>query len=255
MFKRLIIFIAVFAFALPALSHTQNNWQSSFEKANELFDKENYTQAKDLYLELTKDINNSWELYYNLGNSYHLLSDYPNAVYYFEKALLLAPKQEQIKTNLDHAKSKLKDDITIIHKYEKQDIIHQTLGKFTPDQWAINATIIGVLFLLFFLIYYFNKNGFLQRIAMLLMILCIILGAASIYAAKFEQDYHATDYAGLIWTEQTNLQQSPSSTAEIIQEIHKGTKVYILQEKGIWYLVKLDNQQKGWLLKSSIKVF
>lgn len=46
-------------------------------------------------------------LYYDIGNSYYQLEAYPWAVYYYYKALKLAPTDTEVRTNLDAALSKL----------------------------------------------------------------------------------------------------------------------------------------------------
>lgn len=47
------------------------------------------------------------KLYYDIGNTYFLLEDYPNAIYYYVKAKGLMPRSESVVRNLSAARDKL----------------------------------------------------------------------------------------------------------------------------------------------------
>ncbi|MDR2907953.1 MAG: tetratricopeptide repeat protein, partial [Bacteroidales bacterium] len=95
--------------------------KTTFEQGNDFYAAENYKQAAASYLTVVKSGFVSPELYYNLGNSYFRLGDYPHAILYYEKAKRLSPKDPDLLMNLGIAKTKIADkfetlpDIFFVH--------------------------------------------------------------------------------------------------------------------------------------------
>lgn len=249
--KHIITFIL---FVLSTISWGQTaNWTERFEKANELILKEKFHEAITIFQDLEKENNTSPELLFNLGNAFYRTNDNVNAVYYYEKALKLTPNEKSIETNLGYARKNLIDDITIVKEYDNQDILHQTLGKLTPDQWSILATILAFTILLAFIVYYLNEKSSIKRISFVWMIVALLSLGASIYAAQFEEAYIGKEETAIIFAQETNLKEEAKNTSKTIKELHAGTKVYILEHNALWIKVRLDNQEIGWLEKASIK--
>lgn len=248
-----LTFLLVFAlFSIGTYAQT-TDWQKSFDKVNETFQKEHFKEAIEGYLALAKFYENSPELYFNLANAYYKTDAYVDAVYYYEKALQLNPNMQEAKTNLNFTKEHLEDDITIIQEYDQKDIVHQSTGKLSVDGWAIAATICSITLLLLFVVYYVNHNSTLKRILFVAMLLSILIGIGSIYAAVFESDYSKNTEAGIIFSAKTELKEEAKSTSATVKELHKGTKVYILDRKGLWINIRLENQEMGWIDKDVIR--
>ena len=96
--KRLHILIAILFTATISMAQT-------LQEAADAYSKENYSASVKMYETLSDSVGVSAELYYNLGNSYYKLKNYPKAVLNYERALLLSPGDEDIKFNLEMAKA------------------------------------------------------------------------------------------------------------------------------------------------------
>lgn len=81
------------------------------EKAKTLAERENaFNRALTFYSELASEYQPDFgtgKLFFNLGNTYFQLNQYPMAIYNFEKAFSLLPREEKVKWNLRIAKEKL----------------------------------------------------------------------------------------------------------------------------------------------------
>ncbi|MHC5201136.1 tetratricopeptide repeat protein [Myroides sp. LJL119] len=251
--KHFIISLLVGLSSIVGFANDTNQLQIDFEKANELYTKEHYDKAVTAYLDLIQKVDNSSQLYFNLANSYYKIKDNVNAVYYYEKALALAPEDKHIQTNLDYARANLQDDIVVVTKYTNQDIIHQSLKGLTIDQWAYLITAFTISLCVCFAIYYFSKKTLIKRLSFSFILLCVLGIGGSSYAAIFESNYSSEQPKAIVFNKEVDLKQHPRSNSETLLQIHKGTKVYILEQKSLWVLVRLDNQEQGWILKSSIK--
>lgn len=249
--KHIITFVL---FVLSTISWGQTgDWNEQFDKANALIQKEKFQEAISIYRDLEKQNDKSPELLFNLGNAFYRSKDNVNAIYYYEKALKLTPHDKSIETNLSYARKNLVDDITIIKEYDNQDILHQTLGKFTPDYWSILATIFAFTILIAFIVYYLNQSSVIKRISFVWILIALVGTGASIYAAKFEEAYIGKEKTAIIFAKETNLKEEARNTSKTLKELHEGTKVYVLEHNALWIKVRLDNQEIGWIEKTTIK--
>ena len=107
---RSIFYIVLFFISFSAWS--QND--VLFEKANKLYNQDKYQGAIDTYKKILETGEHSAELYYNIANANYKLSNIGPSVYYYEKALLLAPDDQDIKNNLAFAQNMTIDAIDVI---------------------------------------------------------------------------------------------------------------------------------------------
>ncbi|MGG5506624.1 MULTISPECIES: tetratricopeptide repeat protein [unclassified Myroides] len=250
--KKLTFYLVFALFGIGTYAQP-TDWQKTFDKVNETFQKEHYKEAIEGYIALAQFYDNSPELYFNLANAYYKTGNYVEAVYYYEKALKLAPNMQEAQTNLNFTKEHLEDDITIIHDYDKAAIAHQTLGKLSVDGWAILATVSSLALFAFFIVFYLTPRSALKRFLFVAMLLSVVVGAVSIYAAVFEDSYTESLETGIVFAAKTDLKEEAKTTSTTIKELHKGTKVFILDRKGLWLEIRLENQETGWINKDVIR--
>lgn len=248
-----LTFYLVFALLGVSSSAQTADWQKSFDKVNKTFQKEHFKEAIEGYLTLAETVDHSPELYFNLANAYFKTADYVHAAYYYEKTLKLAPTLQEAKTNLNFTKEHLKDDITIIEEYDKADILHQSLRKLSVDAWAIVATLASLALFLCFVVYFVNRHSKIKRFLFVGMVLSVIIGVGSMYAASFESNYTKNQATALIFAPKTDFKEEAKTTSATLKELHQGTKVFLLEEKGLWLKVRLENQEIGWINKEVIR--
>ena len=79
--------------------------QSLTEQAAAAYNKDDFNQALELYLEASQQEGTSSELFYNIGNTYYKLDKKGKAILYYERALLLDPNNSNARDNLDYVRS------------------------------------------------------------------------------------------------------------------------------------------------------
>ena len=82
-----------------------------FEKANSLYNEGVYAAAIQAYENILNKGLHSAEVYYNLANCYYKQNNVGHSIYYYEKALVLAPKDKSILNNLAFAQKMTVDKI------------------------------------------------------------------------------------------------------------------------------------------------
>jgi tetratricopeptide (TPR) repeat protein len=227
--------------------------QSAFDQGNQFYQKENYQAAITSFESLLNTGKQSAELYFNLGNCYYKLHKVAPAIYNYEKALLLSPNDNEIKTNLEFARKMAIDDIKVIPKVGFNKILADFTSKYHYDTWAWIAIVFAFLFLLFFVGYYFSQKTILKRvffIGMFFWLLGIFLSSASGF---YEKSRNENERPAIIFAESTPLKSEPKASGQEATLLHEGTKVYILESIANWKKVELTDETTGWLEDTSIK--
>ncbi|SFJ46196.1 tetratricopeptide repeat protein [Myroides guanonis] len=224
-----------------------------FKKANTLYEQKQYSEALKEYESLEREGVQSDNLYYNMGNTYYKLHEVGSAIYYYEKALLINPELKEASVNLKFAQKSLEGKITKIQKLESKDIIYQSFNFLSFNQWAKVATIFAFLSLALFILYYLSTQSLLKRISFASIFVCVAAMLISSYAAYSTKDYEDTYNPAIVLEDNAVFKDEAKNSAKTIMELKEGTKVYILEEKALWFKVKLENQEIGWLLKTSLR--
>ena len=98
--------IILFLLFLVSFANASESIDSTFKKANDLYNKGDYEQAVQSFESIVNQGNESADLYFNIANCYYKLGKVAPSIYNYEKALLLNPDDEAIQTNLSFAQKK-----------------------------------------------------------------------------------------------------------------------------------------------------
>lgn len=226
----------------------------SIQDAAEAYSKENYTEAVQIYETLADSIGVSPELYYNLGNSYYKLKNYPKAILNYERALLYSPSDEDIKFNLELARANVVDKIEVIDKSFITVWFESLRNLASSNTWAVIAIVSFILFLIGIFIYIFNKKILLKKIGFFGGIVLLLI---SIYAniASFKQKQHMQNSnTAIVITPSITIKSTPSEGGTDLFLLHEGTKVQILDKIGEWSEIKLEDGNVGWIKTVDMEV-
>lgn len=223
------------------------------QNADDEYAKGNYQQAIKDYQEILK-AGVSSEIYYNLGNAYYRTDNITQALLAYERALQLSPGDNDIRFNLQYARSKTIDKIT--PETEMFFVTwYNSLVNFTSvDRWANTAIVSIVMALLLILVFLFapqmwaRKSGFYGSAVFLLLFAFVNLFA-------FQQKHELETKQGAIVIAPTvNVKKTPAASGTDVFVIHEGTRVDIT-DRGMkqWRGIKLADGREGWLKTSQIE--
>ena len=242
----ILLAVMIFARPAPATAITKKNADDEYKKGN-------YQQAIRDYEELLKK-GPSVELYYNLGNAYYRTDNITRAVLNYERALLLSPGDEDIRFNLQMARSKTIDKIT--PKSEMFFVTwYKSLVNFTSiDGWANTAIISIAIALLLILCYLFGKKILIRKAGFYGAIFFVVLFISSNIFA-YEQRRILTRRTGAIITAASApLKKTPVANSEYNTIIHEGSRVEIIDDTmKDWKLVELEDGREGWIQSSQME--
>src|SRR5690554_1304920 len=241
----------VLIFFLYTLGFSQN--QELFEKATTLYNEGDYEKAAESYLKIIGNGEHSAELYFNLGNTYYRLDSIAPSIYYYEKALLLKPRDKDILNNLAYAQNMTLDAIEPLPQTIISKIYKAFTNYLTFDQWAYLAVVFMILFVLLYIAFYYFKFSTQKRVAFIGSMISLILTLGLALLAFMEYRDYISERPAVIFAEQALIKSEPNNRSQALFNLHAGTKVYVLDQLNDWKKIELSDGKSGWVLSGDIK--
>lgn len=221
------------------------------EQADSAYKAGNYKEAVRLYESALKT-EKSAETYYNAGNAYFRLDDYPRAILNYERALRINPSDEDAAYNLDLCRTKITDRFD---RYPEMFFItwfKQLAYGHSADAWG-NYGLCALLFCLIgFGVYRFGislrlrKTGF--AVGVIFLVATIVL---EVFAALQDHKYR-NETKAVVMSETPFLPDDGKNAAK--RTLHEGATLIVLDE-GVdgETQVELPDGKTGWVKEKSLE--
>ena len=247
--KYIIFFlINLMTFCLTAQDVTE------FQKANDLYNDGNYAEALDKYQAVLETGQHSAALYFNMANSHYKLNHVAPSIYYYEKALLLKPNDEDIQNNLNFARNMTIDAIDTVPVVGFAKLSKVITNLMSYDAWAMVAVGMSILFVVFFIVYYFSYQTGKKRFAFIMGLASLILAFVALGFAFHKEDVMLKDQPAIVFAEESKIKTEPNLRSEEAFKLHEGTKVQVLDTVDDWKKIKLSDGKTGWIVAQDIKL-
>lgn len=247
--KRLTIFIMLMTAAFVRAAEVD----SLKVLGDSAFAKEDFKTAATHYKAIAK-MGESAEVCYNLGCCYYRMDDMARSVLWFERAALLDPSDEDIRFNLDMARSKTIDRITPRHEMFFTAAWHSMTSWQSADEWAKWAVAFFVGMLLFFIMYFFSADIIVRKIGFfgaLLSLVVVILTNALAYSQRRMQVERS---GAIVMTPAVTVKSTPSKSGTDLFVLHEGTRVEILDNTmKEWVEVQIADGKVGWMEREQLE--
>lgn len=233
----------------------QDEAQLWFSQANAAYNSAAYDSALMLYNRVVDAGLESSTLYFNMGDVYYKMREYPMAIYCFEKSLKLDPSNEDARVNLEIANAAIVDKIEPV----PQSFIARGWNNlkvcFSGNQWAtISIVAFALLLLGVFLFLRASKMG-IRKLGFFAGLLMLVVFAFSvIFSAQLKRESLKQDQA-IIMTPTVTVKSSPNDASVDLFVLHEGSKVAIIEEADGWNKIKIANGSVGWLPEQSMRAF
>jgi tetratricopeptide (TPR) repeat protein len=212
----------------------------------------NYEEAARLYEdELTKGV--SAGLYYNLGNAYYKMNEIPSAILNYERALLLAPGDGDIRFNLELAQTKITDRIEPVETFFLVQWFEDVQNLQSSDAWAKTGIVTFILFICALFLFFFGRFSILRKAGFYAGIALLIFSVVSnVFANNQKKNIVQREYA-IIFEPSINVKSSPNPGGTDLFVIHEGLKVRIKNTLNDWVEIELEDGHVGWISSSSLE--
>jgi len=221
---------------------------SFFEEGNLHYQNGDYEAALESYLQIHDAEYESGALYYNIGNSYFKLGDLGRSILFYERALRHNPRDDDIRANLELARSLTADEITPLPGFWPLRVL---------DWWVhlLPTSLLVVVVGFFYLAamaalttMVLTRNSVLElwwrRIAIVTGVVALIFGV-NLVVIELEV---GEPTEAIVLVEEVAVQSAPSDDRALqVFTIHEGTKARVDQQSGEWAEIVLADGKVGWV--------
>jgi len=249
----MIRIIPAFLLLSYTLTVTGNNNDSLFVLANKLFQEGKYEEAQDMYHEILNAGYYSAEVYFNLGNAYFRSNKYGKARLFYEKALLVSPRDAAIKTNLAYTETLLPDKFETVPVFFLRQWIIDLRKIMSPDNWSLLSLSLFIIAFIMLVIYLFSRRMLLKKTGFYSGSILFILSLISLTFAYSSLKHIRNSGTAILTTPSVIVRSAPRDTGKELFIIHEGAKVWLENSIGEWQEIKLSDGRIGWLPSSVIE--
>lgn len=223
------------------------------DSATNCYNKGRYEQAADFYKQVLAKGFESADVYYNIGNASFKTNDLASAILYYEKALKLAPGDEDIRYNLKVANSLITDKIDVVPDLFYEIWWKTLLNLFSGNTWAWVGIVFLALALASFGVFVLAGSYTLRKASFILSMTMLVFMLFSTGFALNSTNRQLSHAYAIIFDPAVTVKSSPDDSSTDLFVLHEGTKVNVTDKVNDWIKVKLANGNVGWILAKSIK--
>lgn len=213
-------------------------------RANQDYLEGRYAEAARGYESLLSRGERNGHVLYNLGNAYLRNDQLGKAILQYRKALLLLPRDGDLKSNLAYARS-LRPD-----RLDPEADAGSTLRAFTFWYRGMNLRELLTAFLVFHALFwvvallrlYRPSEALAWAFALLLLASAVAAGSA---AFKWRETLRGSD--GVILEKEVQVRAGFTERDTVLFVLHEGAEFSILGEEAGWWKIELADGKKGWI--------
>ena len=230
--------------------------REAFARAEALYQEQRYDEAAGVYESMRALGIEDAALDYNLGNAYFKAGRLGLSVLSYERALVLAPSDEDARTNLLYANELVAD---AVDEAPLPLAVRWAVDVYRSLRLNFLASVLSVAFVLggaaLTLVLYdaWRQPQWGRSSAIVALVICATFALASGGALASKVNAAANRVEAIVLTENAYVRSGPGEANPRLAEIHEGLKVRVISEREGWYQVTLANGLTGWLRASELE--
>lgn len=251
--KKRIIILCFLLFFVNSVNATGADVSSIFEKGNQFYAKQQYEKASKEYLSLIDEHHLCGSnVYYNLANSYYQQGLIGKAILYYEKALILRPRDKDIKFNLEIVNKKVIDKtdykVSFVNMLFGKVIGFISIGEISVLLWIVLVlTLIGTLV-------YVNFR-YHEKVSALYLYVCLPILMCTLILFSFKYYSYEKDFRGVVLVDKQDVRSGPGESFTVLFSVHEGLKFKVIKQiSSGWMRIGLPNGLNGWVPKSNVGI-
>ncbi len=218
-----------------------------WEAANAAYGAADYDKAVGLYEAiLNKDLHSA-ALYYNLANALFKRGDTGRAILYYNRALRLAPYDEDIRHNLDYAERMTKDNIEAVPEFFLNSWLRSLRGSLGCTVWTLLSLAMFAAMCALGLVYLLSQRLAARKAGFYGMLAALTLFVATSLFAWSERRAILDRTEAIVMGSAVSVKSSPDRSSTDLFVLHEGTKVTVGATLDGWAEVRIADGNKGWI--------
>tara|TARA_B100001250_G_scaffold213500_1_gene183146 strand:- start:805 stop:1548 length:744 start_codon:yes stop_codon:yes gene_type:complete len=242
-------FIILILFSSNAFAQ---NIDEKFFNANNYYNSSKYLESINIYESILAEGWESNNLYYNLGNAYFRQNMIGQAIWAYNKALKINPRNSDVINNLEIVNARIKDRIILPDEFFLVKSYMNFKSSYNLNEWLIIGSITIFFSVILFLLskLYIFDNVILDRLILGLIILAMIEHGIILDRFFDESD----NKIGIIIDNEVETYSGPFyGDNAILFKVNEGTKVKINQSQNNWIEIILLDGNRGWVPLDKIR--
>jgi tetratricopeptide (TPR) repeat protein len=225
-----------------------------FQRAEELYQQEHYTEAVQEYETLRSQGIRDGVLYYNLGNAYFKSGQLGPAILNYERALRQMPGDEDARANLAYANELIVD---VVQKPSLPGYVAWAVRLYEQLSPDFCAALLSICFLVGGVATSLLIVGVWPRLKTPAVYTLVAAGlitilSATVLTAKVQSSGESEE--AIVLVQETDVRSGPGESNPQLAEIHEGLKVAVLGAREGWLQVSLPTGLTGWVRQSDAEI-
>ena len=240
--------------SIDSLQVTQISDLDSKSDADSAYIKNDYTTAIQIYENLLQK-GESAELYYNLGNSYYKSGDIAKAILNYERALLLKPGNEDVRANLEIARSKTVDKIDAVPEIFFISWTKSLINSISINAWARWGIVFFISFIASLYFFIFSKQVTTKKIGFISSLICLLFVVCTNMFASYQKKTLTNRNTAIVISPSVTIRSTPNENGTSLFVLHEGSKVVIKDNSmNNWKEITIEDGKVGWIASSDIEI-
>ncbi len=243
-----------------------------FTRANLAYEAGDYAHAIDEYTAVVDAGVAVPDLFYNLGNAHFKQADLGRAILWYERARRLAPRDPDLRENLELTRSLVRDQQLVESVPRWRSALFAWHRDTTAAESAATASALYLLVCLLGVGFVFRESETVSRVYArvsvlspgrllgldkaqdlgLAIALVALVGGAFGSSAVSKVRAERSRAVGVVLSEEASVFSGPSRDAAVQFKVHQGTLVAVRDARAGWLRVDLPGDLSGWIDESSL---
>ena len=222
--------------------------------ADSAYIRNDFTTAIQIY-EMILRTGESADIYYNLGNSYYKVGDIAKAILNYERALILKPANEDVRSNLEIARAKTVDKVTDVPELFFITWLKSITNSMGIQSWAIIAISFFLLFIVSIYFFFFSTKIVARKTFFILALFFLVFCVIANISAAFQRKVRLNRMNAIIISPSVTIRSTPNDNGTSLFILHEGRKVFIKDDSmKDWKEIQLEDGNVGWVKKNDLEV-
>ena len=225
-----------------------------WDDANTAYINADYVAAIDGYEKLLDSGLESDRLYLNLGNAYFKRGMNGKAILNYNRALKLAPSDDDIRYNLSIANAYVQDKIDAVPVFFAKRWLIGLGDSLSSNAWAALSLLFFALTLVGLGAYLLLRRVALQKAGFYGALVSVAAFALAVVYAAVGRSQRIHPAEAIVMSTAAPVKSSPDPQSKDIFVLHEGTKVAVGDSLGDWREIRIADGNKGWVQVSAIEM-
>ena len=226
--------------------------EETFERGAAAYREGKFEDAARAYIAILESGVADPRVFYNLGNVYFKQGRIGPAILEYERALRLDPADQDVRDNLELARSQMRDRVPDPELQAPVRMVKETIESMPPDVLS------GSFLAFWWLTCLFVAGIPVVRSWMRRRLLAYGAGGLALVAALFAtalvyQMQQAAEGVAIVMADRVDVRSGPGDENTVLFTVHEGTRMEVRNRMEHWTQVSLPNGLSGWVPAESVE--